>query len=50
LQALLHFISLRIDAKSAQGEIAAYARALLTLAKPVAPEAFEAFETNNYQF
>ena len=50
LQALLHFISLRIDAKSAQSEIAAYARALLTLARPIAPEAFEAFETNNYQF
>jgi thymidylate synthase (FAD) len=50
LQALFHFISLRIDAHSAQSEIAAYARALLALAKPVAPEAFEAFETNNYQF
>lgn len=50
LQTLFHFISLRIDAKSAQSEMAAYARALLTLARPIAPEAFEAFETNNYQF
>ena len=50
LQALFHFISLRIDAKSAQSEIAAYARALLILARPVAPEAFAAFEANNYSF
>lgn len=50
LQALLHFISLRIDAKTAQTEIAAYAEALLELAKPVAPEVFAAFEANNYQF
>ena len=50
LQALFHFISLRADAKSAQSEIAAYARALLILARPVAPEAFAAFETNNYSF
>jgi len=50
LQALLHFISLRIDTNSAQSEIAAYARALMELAKPVAPEVFEAFEKNNYQF
>jgi thymidylate synthase ThyX len=49
LQALLHFISLRIGHGS-QGEIAAYAKALLELAKPVAPEAFAAFEDNNYQF
>ena len=50
LQALFHFISLRADAKSAQSEIAAYARALLMLARPVAPEAFAAFEANNYSF
>jgi thymidylate synthase (FAD) len=50
LQALFHFISLRIDAKSAQSEIAAYAEALLELARPIAPEAFAAFEANNYQF
>jgi thymidylate synthase (FAD) len=50
LQALLHFISLRIDAKTAQTEIAAYAEALLELAKPVAPEVFAAFEANDYQF
>jgi thymidylate synthase (FAD) len=49
LQALLHFISLRIG-HGAQGEIAAYAAALLELAKPVAPEVFAAFEDNNYQF
>jgi thymidylate synthase (FAD) len=49
LQALFHFISLRI-AKGAQGEIVAYAKALLELGKPVAPEAFDAFAENNYQF
>jgi thymidylate synthase (FAD) len=49
LQALLHYISLRIG-HGAQGEIAAYAKALLELARPVAPEAFAAFEDNNYQF
>jgi thymidylate synthase (FAD) len=49
LQALFHFVSLRIG-KDAQGEIAAYANALLELARPVAPEAFAAFEANNYQF
>jgi thymidylate synthase (FAD) len=49
LQALLHFISLRAG-HGAQGEIAAYAKALLELARPVAPEAFAAFEENNYQF
>jgi thymidylate synthase (FAD) len=49
LQALLHFISLRIG-KGAQYEIVAYAEALLELARPIAPEAFAAFETNNYQF
>lgn len=49
LQALLHFISLRMG-KGAQGEIAAYADALLRLARPIAPEAFSAFEANNYQF
>jgi thymidylate synthase (FAD) len=49
LQALLHFISLRIG-KGAQGEIAAYAKSLMELARPVAPEAFAAFEDNDYQF
>lgn len=49
LQALFHFISLRIG-KGAQHEIVAYAEALLELARPVAPEAFAAFEANNYQF
>lgn len=49
LQALLHFISLRIG-KGAQHEIVAYAEALLELARPIAPEAFAALETNNYQF
>ena len=50
LQALFNFISLRIDGKSAQGEIVAYAKALLELGRPVAPEAFDAFTENNYQF
>jgi thymidylate synthase (FAD) len=49
LQALFHFISLRIG-HGAQGEIVAYAEALLKLGKPVAPEAFDAFADNNYQF
>ena len=49
LQALFHFISLRIG-KGAQHEIVAYAEALLELARPIAPEAFAAFEANNYQF
>ena len=49
LQALFHFISLRIG-KGAQGEIVAYAKALLELGRPVAPEAFDAFVENNYQF
>lgn len=49
LQSLFHFISLRID-KGAQVEITAYAKALLELARPIAPEAFVAFEANNYQF
>jgi len=49
LQALLHFLSLRLG-KGAQAEITAYAEALLELARPIAPEAFAAFETNNYQF
>lgn len=49
LQALFHFISLRIG-KGAQGEIVAYAQALLELGEPVAPEAFDAFAENNYQF
>jgi thymidylate synthase (FAD) len=49
LQALFHFISLRIG-HGAQGEIVAYAKALLKLGRPVAPEAFDAFAENNYQF
>ena len=49
LQALFHFISLRIS-HGAQGEIVAYAKALLELGSPVAPEAFDAFAENNYQF
>jgi thymidylate synthase (FAD) len=50
LQALLHFISLRINNKSAQYESSAYAQALLELSRSVAPEAFDAFEANNYFF
>jgi thymidylate synthase ThyX len=42
-------MSLRID-KGAQSEIAAYARSLQVLARPIAPEVFKAFEENNYQF
>jgi thymidylate synthase (FAD) len=49
LQALFHFISLRIG-RGAQGEIVTYAKALLELGRPIAPEAFAAFEANNYQF
>ena len=49
LQALFHFISLRIG-HGAQGEITAYAKALLELGHSVAPEAFDAFAENNYQF
>lgn len=49
LQALFHFISLRLG-EGAQGEIVAYAQALLALGRPVAPEAFDAFAANNYQF
>jgi thymidylate synthase (FAD) len=49
LQALFNFIALRIG-KGAQGEIVAYAKALLELGRPVAPEAFDAFAENNYQF
>jgi len=49
LQALFNFISLRIG-KDAQGEIAAYAKALFDLGLPVAPEAFDALASNNYQF
>jgi thymidylate synthase (FAD) len=49
LQALFHFISLRIG-EGAQSEIVSYAQALLDLGYPVAPEAFDAFAANNYQF
>jgi hypothetical protein len=41
---------LRIDSKSAQHEIAAYAKALFELGRPVAPEAFDAFAHHNYSF
>jgi len=49
LQALLHFISLR-RGEGAQSEIKLYADALLELGRPVAPEVFEAFQNNNYEF
>ena len=49
LQALLHFLSLR-DARDAQGEIQAYAQALHRLARPIVPEAFDAFEANGSSF
>lgn len=49
LQALFHFISLRIG-HGAQGEIVSYAKSLLILGRDVAPEAFDAFASNNYQF
>jgi thymidylate synthase (FAD) len=49
LQALFHFISLR-KGDGAQGEIVAYADALIELGRDVAPEAFYAFSANNYQF
>ena len=49
LQALFHFISLRVG-HGAQNEITAYAKALLVLGRDVAPEAFDAFAENNYQF
>jgi len=49
LQALFHFISLRVG-HGAQSEITAYANALLVLGRDVAPEAFDAFAENNYQF
>ena len=49
LQALFHFISLRAGA-GAQCEITAYANALFDLGYPVAPEAFDALKSNNYNF
>jgi thymidylate synthase (FAD) len=49
LQALLHFISLR-RGEGAQSEITLYANALLELGRPVAPEAFDAFIANNFNF
>jgi len=49
LQALFHFIGLR-KGDGAQGEIMAYANGLLELGRSVAPEAFDAFASNNYQF
>lgn len=48
LQALLHFISLRKNLETAQGEICMYAESLLVIAQPIAPEAFSAFIKNNY--
>lgn len=47
LQTLLHFISLRIDNKSAQNEIALYANSLFALGFVVAPEVFNAFKEIN---
>jgi thymidylate synthase (FAD) len=47
LQTLLHFISLRIDNKSAQNEIALYANSLFALGFAVAPEVFNAFKEIN---
>jgi thymidylate synthase (FAD) len=49
LQALFHFISLR-RGEGAQSEIALYANALLELGRPVAPEAFDAFTVNDFNF
>jgi thymidylate synthase (FAD) len=41
LQALLHFVRLRQE-HGAQGEIVAYAEALASIGRPIAPEAFDA--------
>lgn len=49
LQALFHFISLRAG-KGAQSEIVAYAEALFELGYLVAPEAFDALKSNDYNF
>lgn len=49
LHALFHFISLR-RGEGAQSEITLYANALLELGRQIAPEAFDAFASNDYQF
>lgn len=49
LQALFHFIALR-RGEGAQSEITLYANALMELGRPVAPEAFDAFASNNFNF
>ena len=49
LQALLHFLSLRLPADS-QWEIRAYADVMARIAEPIVPEAFDAFYANGKTF
>jgi thymidylate synthase (FAD) len=49
LQALLHFLSLRMPA-DAQWEIRAYADTMARIAEPIVPEAFDAFYANGKSF
>ena len=49
LQALLHFLSLRMPA-DAQWEIRAYADTMARIAEPIVPEAFDAFYANGKTF
>ena len=49
LQALLHFLSLRMPA-DAQWEIRAYADTMARIAEPIVPEAFDAFYANDKSF
>lgn len=49
LQALLHFLSLRLPA-DAQWEIRAYADTMARIAEPIVPEAFDAFYANGKSF
>ena len=49
LQALLHFLSLRVPA-DAQWEIRAYADTMARIAEPIVPEAFDAFYANGKTF
>ena len=49
LQALLHFLSLRMPADS-QGEIRAYADHMAKIAEAIVPEAFDAFYANGKSF
>lgn len=49
LQALLHFLSLRLPSDS-QWEIRAYAQAIYEIAQPIVPETFEAFALHQEQF